>query len=336
MRASCLSSKHGLAQEGRPICNFDVQLGRLYRWADGENAGELAYFQLLITSETAGYQHLIPAAGASRLSFLRQHPDLWVSRKGRDVLHARIAGMITTRIRGPATGWAFCQSGLHRLEDRTVFVAGNRVIGGAGVDVVLPPGIAKLQLRQSNLSPRAITEELLTRLDNYGSAVAIPVFAFGVLTALQSLVLECGIPLTGVLYISGPSGFGKTETVKRFFALYDFAASGQPALITEAGSTMAGFRENLRLARDLHVVLDDLCLSSGRESQRKRLELGAQVIREASNKGAVRTRAGDHGAEPFTAAGVAITAEFKMHTISDVSRCIILPLEEPMQGGKAG
>lgn len=52
---------------------------------------------------------------------------------------------------------------------------------------------------------------------------------------------------------------------------------------------MAGFRENLRLARDLPVVLDDLCLSSGRESQRKRLELGAQVIREASNKGAVRT-----------------------------------------------
>lgn len=336
MRAPCLSSKHGLVQEGRPICNFDVQLGRLYRWADGENAGKLAYFQLLITSDTAEYQELIPATGASRLRFLCQHPDLWVSRRDRDILDAHIAGMITTRIRGPATGWAFCQSGLHRLEGRTVFVAGNRVIGGAGMDAFHVPDIAQFQLRRSTRPPKEITEELLTRLDNNGSAVAIPVFAFGVLTALQSLVLECGIPLTGVLYISGPSGFGKTETVKRFFALYDFAVSGQPALITEAGSTMAGFRENLRLARDLPVVLDDLCLSSGRESQRKRLELGAQVIREASNKGAVRTRAGDHGAEPSTTAGVAITAEFEIHTISDVNRYIILPLEEPMQGGKAG
>lgn len=97
---------------------------------------------------------------------------------------------------------------------------------------------------------------------------------------------------------------------------------------------MAGFRENLRAARDLPVVLDDLCLSTGKDSQRKRLETGAQAIREASNKGAVRTKAGEHGSLPSTEAGVAITAEFDMQTISDVTRCIIVPLDHPMEGGQ--
>ena len=97
---------------------------------------------------------------------------------------------------------------------------------------------------------------------------------------------------------------------------------------------MAGFRENLRSARDLPVVLDDLCISSARDSQRKRLEVGAQAVREASNKGAVRTRAGEHGQEPSTEAGVAITAEFDLGTISDVTRCIIVRLDHPMKGGR--
>ena len=305
----------------------------LYYWADGPNRGEPAFFRLILTSDTARYEELIRATGCSRLSFLRHHPDLWVSRKGQNVLDAHIAGMIADRIQGPAAGWAFSQTGFHRVDNRMVFVAGDRLIGGEGLDAVFSPDISRFHLMGAKHPPEKVAEDLLNRLQANGPEVAVPVFAFGILTALQSLVLECGIPLTGVLYLSGRSGLGKTETAKKFFALYDLANTGQPALITEAGSTMAGFRENLRSARDLPVVLDDLCLSSARDSQRKRLEVGAQAVREASNKGAVRTRAGEHGQEPSTEAGVAITAEFDLGTISDVTRCIIVPLDSPMRGG---
>lgn len=329
-----LAPQQGLTQDGVLICNFSLDLDSIYYWADGPKRGEAAFLRLIISSDTARYEELIRATGCSRLSFLRDHSDLWVSRKGRDVLNAHIAGMIAKRIQGPAAGWAFSQTGFHCVDNRMVFVAGDRLIGGGGLDAVFSPDISRFHLMSTEHPPEKITEELLNRLQANGPEVAVPVFAFGILTALQSLVLECGIPLTSVLYLSGWSGLGKTETVKRFFAVYNLANTDQPALITEAGSTMAGFRENLRSARDLPVVLDDLCLSSARDSQRKRLEVGAQAVREASNKGAVRTRAGEHGQEPSTEAGVAITAEFDLGTISDVTRCIIVRLDHPMKGGR--
>ena len=334
MKEVRLTTQQGLTWEGTQICNFSLNVDGLYYWADGPERGRPAFLRFIISSDTARYEELIRATSCSRLSFLRDHSDLWVSRKGRDVLNAHIAGMIAKRIQGPAAGWAFSQTGFHRVDNRMVFVAGDRLIGGEGLDAALSPDISRFHLMDAEHPPEKIAEELLNRLQANGPEVAVPVFAFGILTALQSLVLECGIPLTSVLYLSGWSGLGKTETVKRFFAVYNLANTDQPALITEAGSTMAGFRENLRSARDLPVVLDDLCISSARDSQRKRLEVGAQAVREASNKGAVRTRAGEHGQEPSTEAGVAITAEFDLGTISDVTRCIIVRLDHPMKGGR--
>lgn len=335
MKEIKLATQHGLSHRGTPICNFSVGLSNIYYWADGPAKGSLAFLRLVITTDTARYEELIQATGYSRLSFLRRHPDLSVTRKGLEILDLHIAGLVADRIRESDTGLAFSQTGFHHLENRTVFVAGNRLIGGEDLDVIFAPEISNFHLTEAVLPPREISEELLNRLQANNPEIAVPVFSFGILTALQSLMLECGIPLTSVLYLNGQSGLGKTETVKKFFALYDFTKSKLPALITEAGSTMAGFRENLRSARDLQVVLDDLCLSSAKYSQRKRLEIGAQVIREASNKGAMRIKAGDHGTESSTEAGVAITAEFNMRSISDVTRCIIVTLERPMDGGKS-
>ena len=334
MKEVRLTAQQGLTWDGIPICNFSLNVDGLYHWADSPEHGRPAFLRLIISSDTARYEELIRATGCSRLSFLRHHSDLWVSRKGRDILGAHIAGMIADRIQGPAAGWAFSQTGFHCVDNQMVFVAGDRLIGGEGLDAALSPDISRFHLMDAEHPPEKIAEEFLNRFQANGPEVAVPVFAFGILTALQSLVLECGIPLTSVLYLSGWSGLGKTETVKRFFAVYNLANTDQPALITEAGSTMAGFRENLRSARDLPVVLDDLCISSARDSQRKRLEVGAQAVREASNKGAVRTRAGEHGQEPSTEAGVAITAEFDLGTISDVTRCIIVRLDHPMKGGR--
>lgn len=324
----------GTCRDGKRLCNFDFTVTQVYRWADGPNCGDLAFIDLNLRSDAGCYQERIPAECIAKLEFLKRHPDLCLYRGSyRDELSACLSEGISKYLQKKKGGLAFSQTGLHRLEKRVVFVAGDRLIGGGEVDAVFSPDIACLHLEPARYESGWQAEELLNRLQANGP-VAIPVFAFGILTALQSLVLECGIPLTSVLYVSGRSGLGKTETVKHFFAVYDQGDTGRPALITEAGSTMAGFRENLRAARDLPVVLDDLCLSTGKNAQRKRLEIGAQAIREASNKGAVRTKAGEHGLIPSTEAGVAITAEFDMETISDVTRCIIVPLDHPMKGGR--
>lgn len=323
------------AHAGESDRNFDVAVDGLYRWADGPNNGELAFVKVAVTTAAMRYNELIPAADCSMQGILHRHPDLWVSRKGRDGLRAYLATLVTNRLQKSDIGWAFSQTGFHQLEDRTVFVAGDRLIGDGALDFVISSEAGQFHLGQSPLPPGETAEALIRRLEANGFEVTAPVFAFGLLTALQSLVMECGIPLTSVLYLRGQSGFGKTTTVRKFFALYDASGDqGLPALITEAGSTMAGFRENLRSARDLPVVLDDLCLSSARDSQRKRLELGAQAVREASNKGAVRTRMGEHGQKLSTEAGVAITAEFDLGTISDLNRCNIVRIDRPMENGR--
>lgn len=328
-------SRIGICRDGKRLCNFDFTVTQVYRWADGPNCGALAFIDLSLRSDAWCYQERIPAECIANLEFLKRHPDLCIYQGSyRHPLSACLSERISEYLSKNTVGLAFSQTGLHRLEKGVVFVAGDRLIGGGEVDAVFSPDVARLHLEPAQYGSGRQTEELLNRLQANDPSVTIPVFAFGILTALQSLVLECGIPLTSVLYVSGRSGLGKTETVKHFFAVYDQDDTGRPALITEAGSTMAGFRENLRAARDLPVVLDDLCLSTGKDSQRKRLEIGAQAIREASNKGAVRTKAGEHGSLPSTEAGVAITAEFDMQTISDVTRCIIVPLDHPMKGGR--
>lgn len=325
----------GIYRDGKRLCNFEVAVTQIYRWADGPNCGALAFIDLHLRSDAGCYQERVPAECIGKLEFLKRHPDLCLyQRRYRDGLSACLSERLSEYLQRNTGGLAFCQTGLHRLEKGAVFVAGNRVIGGCEVDAIFSQDIARLHLEPARYESGRQAEELLERLQANDPFVTTPVFAFGILTALQSLVLECGIPLASVLYISGRSGLGKTETVKRFFAVYDQDNTGRPALITEAGSTMAGFRENLRAARDLPVVLDDLCLSTGKDSQRKRLQTGAQVIREASNKGAVRTKAGGHGMFPSTEAGVAITAEFDMQTVSDVTRCIIVSLDHPMKGGR--
>lgn len=209
------------AHAGESDRNFDVAVDGLYRWADGPNKGELAFVKVAVTAGAMRYKELIPAAGCSMQGVLRRHPDLWVSRKGRDALRGYLSTLVTNRLQTAAMGLAFSRTGFHQLEDRTVFVAGDRLIGDGVLDFVISSEAGQFHLGQSPLPPGETAEALIRRLEANGFEVTAPVFAFGLLTALQSLVMECGIPLTSVLYLRGQSGFGKTTTVKKFFALYD-------------------------------------------------------------------------------------------------------------------
>lgn len=324
----------GLSIDGTVLCNFMPEFTRLYRWADGPRLGEPAFVHIRLLTAQTFYEHLVPAKELKTLRFLSCHPDLILYHKTyHDHIATYLGKALSQKILEPS-GYAFCSTGLQQVEGLPVFVAGDRLIGGDGPDVAFTTEVSQFHLPQTEISASDTVEDLPNRLNAICPSVSIPVFAFGILSSLQSLVLDCGIPLTSVLYLAGASGLGKTETVKRFFALYDFAATNRPARITEAGSTLAGFRKDLRLARDLPVLLDDLCISTGRSTQRKRQELGSQVLHEATNRSAIRTHAGDHNHIPSSSAGLAITAEFPMDTISDVSRCLIIRLNQPMTGGR--
>ena len=320
--------------QSEQVTSLDVVATQVFCW-DGNPSSGVACVELLLLSGTVKYNELLWLEQDSFSKMLKKHPDLSLLRRSdRKVLEIRLFQQISRMLSTGRVGVAFRVTGLHTVNGQTVFVAGDRLLGYLDVPFILAPSITLYHLRETEFSSQQVAEELLQRLQNNNPSVCIPVFAFTLLTSLQSLVLSCGIPLTSVLYLAGPSGFGKTETAKKFFALYDIRGTEQPALITEAGSTLTGLRNNLLSARDLPVTLDDLCISSGKISQQKRVDLASQILHEATNKGAIRVRMGGSAQCLSTQAGLTITAEFPLSTISDVTRCLIVHFRHPMKGGR--
>ena len=155
--------------------------------------------------------------------------------------------------------------------------------------------------------------------------------AYTLLTTVRSAVIESGVDLQAVLYITGAQGLGKTTLARRVAGFVNNADTDRPALLFDAGSTLAATWDAMTSARDLPIVVDDLCLSASRAAQQRRKDLGAQLVREAANVTKIIKKA--PGGQTMTlqnVAGVIMTAEFMLENASDVTRCIMAPIAQPL------
>lgn len=133
-----------------------------------------------------------------------------------------------------------------------------------------------------------------------------------------------------VLAIIGGQGLGKTTLARR---LTDWLqkSNGAPAQLLSAGSTISATRDAIVSARDLPIVVDDLCLSASAQLQRKYRDLGAQLVREGANAAPiVKKLPGGKSSRQHCAAGVILTAEFLLENASDITRCIFIDLDQPL------
>ena len=105
---------------------------------------------------------------------------------------------------------------------------------------------------------------------------------FLIVTLVRSWVKQTRADYQAILYIVGGQGFGKT-TLAHLLTDWHKDADGDADLFFEAGSTIAAIREQMAQARDLPLVVDDLCKSSSKTTERQRKELGAQLVREGAN-----------------------------------------------------
>lgn len=157
---------------------------------------------------------------------------------------------------------------------------------------------------------------------------ALLVMAYVILTSVRSLVIGCGVGLQAILYITGKNGIGKSQLAKRMAIFYRRKKTGKPVGIVEADSTNAATDCMLHLMRDMPVVVDDLCLSSGRETERKRREQGARLVRKGTSEMPTIKKLGSKTVELRCNAGIILTAEFTMETESDLNRCLIVPMTD--------
>lgn len=84
-------------------------------------------------------------------------------------------------------------------------------------------------------------------------------------------------------------------------------------------------------ARDLPLIIDDLCLSAGSTNQKRRTEMAAKAIRAGANVSTIMKKSQNgEQVEMRCNAGIILTAEFSLDSISDLTRCILVPIQEKL------
>lgn len=156
---------------------------------------------------------------------------------------------------------------------------------------------------------------------------------FALLTSVRSCLADKGYYFQGALYIMGPQSVGKTTLARRVLGFALDPTTYHPALFLEAASTEAAVRDVLAENPNLPVILDDLSLSSERSVEKQRKKLGAAILRLAAND-AIVAKKGAGGLSTMRCecnAGLALTAEFPLEGLSELTRCVIVNITHQLQ-----
>lgn len=137
-------------------------------------------------------------------------------------------------------------------------------------------------------------------------------------------------PLQGGLYITGVQSSGKTTLARRVFGYTErIGTPGKPALMLEAVSTEASVRDTLSENPGCVVIIDDLAKSSTRSIEAHRRKLGGAMLRLAANEGdSTKKNSSGKTDHRDCAAGIALTAEFVLDGVSELTRSISCTLKK--------
>ena len=222
-------------------------------------------------------------------------------------------------------GYYLDHSGIIQFPDSTVrFLAGEELI---------PDHCSRSYLCSPNLSDMRLAGDGSTGWETMAAELslapkpALLTLAYVLLTSVRSLLLESGIDYAAILYILGGQGLGKTTLAKRTAGIYQ-GPRGEVVGLVQAGSSSAGVESLMASFRDQPVIVDDLCLSAGRETARQRRETGAKLVRIGAGDVPIVKRFGQQTRETRCCAGIILTAEFPLENASDLSRCILVPVRK--------
>lgn len=221
-------------------------------------------------------------------------------------------------------------NGTHRLADgQHVTVWNGRVAGSTKLEVpyMIKPNDS---YHITNSIDRPVPTLVRTLLEN-DAALILPV-AYAFLVSRRDVLTAEQHPLQGGLYITGVQSSGKTTLAHRVFGYTErIGTPGKSALMLEAVSTEASVRDALSENPGCVVVIDDLAHSSTRSIEAHRRKLGGAMLRLAANEGD-STKKGKTGKTDHRdcTAGIALTAEFVLDGVSELTRSIFVYLDKKL------
>ena len=221
-------------------------------------------------------------------------------------------------------------NGTYRLADgQHVTVWNGRVAGSTKLEV---PYMIKPTdtYRITNSIDRPVPTLVRALLEN-DAALVLPV-AYALLVSRRDVLTAEQHPLQGGLYIAGVQSSGKTTLARRVFGYTErIGTPGKPALMLEAVSTEASVRDTLSENPGCVVIIDDLAKSSTRSIEAHRRKLGGAMLRLAANEGdSTKKNSSGKTDHRDCAAGIALTAEFVLDGVSELTRSIFVYLDKKL------
>ncbi len=217
----------------------------------------------------------------------------------------------------------------HLPDDQYVTVWNGRIAGSSEINfsyMIAPNEQYRIATGTENPLPVLVN----AFLEN-NAALVLPIIYALVVSRRDVLTAE-QCPLQGGLYITGVQSSGKTTLARRVFSYTErIGTPGKSAFFLEAVSTEASVRDALSGASGCVVVIDDLALSSTRSIEAQRRKLGGAMLRLAANEAdsTKKNRIGTNDHRDCTA-GIALTAEFVLDGISELTRSIFVYLDRPL------
>ena len=219
-------------------------------------------------------------------------------------------------------------NGTYRLADgQHVTVWNGRVAGSTKLEV---PYMIKPTdtYRITNSIDRPVPTLVRALLEN-DAALVLPV-AYALLVSRRDVLTAEQHPLQGGLYIAGVQSSGKSDACPSCLRIHGtYRNPGETALMLEAVSTEASVRDTLSENPGCVVIIDDLAKSSTRSIEAHRRKLGGAMLRLAANEGdSTKKNSSGKTDHRDCAAGIALTAEFVLDGVSELTRSIFVYLDK--------
>ena len=320
--------------EPRQMTNFTPVIETAYYPLDGSQDDIPAYLGIQLILEDGSMRRLtLPMTSNPARSIVAEEPRAVLLKTGYAPLVQKYIVDQLSKSGRPSEcqrGVYLPGNGTYRLaDDQHITVWNGRVAGSSEFKVpyVIKPNDS---YRITNSIDRPVPTLVRTLLEN-DAALILPV-AYASLVSRRDVLTAEQHPLQGGLYITGVQSSGKTTLARRVFGYTErIGTPGKAALVLEAVSTEASVRDMLSENPGCIVIIDDLAKSSSRTIEAHRKKLGGAMLRLAANEGD-STKKGKTGKTDHRdcAAGIALTAEFVLDGISELTRSIFVYLDKKL------
>ena len=320
--------------EPKQMTNFTPVIETAYYPLEGSQDDIPAYLGIQLILEDGSVRSLtLPMTSNLARTIVAEEPRAVLLKTGyAPLVQKYIVGQLskTGRPGECQRGVYLPGNGTYRLADgQHVTVWNGRVAGSTELEVpymIKPTNTYRI----TNSIDRPVPTLVRTLLEN-DAALILPV-AYAFLVSRRDVLTAEQHPLQGGLYITGVQSSGKTTLARRVFGYTErIGTPGKPALMLEAVSTEASVRDTLSENPGCVVIIDDLAHSSSRTIEAHRKKLGGAMLRLAANEGD-STKKGKTGKTDHRdcTSGIALTAEFVLDGVSELTRSIFVYLEKKL------